>query len=380
MKPSQVFWISARATKWSYKESLAGRFETLLKELPLATYIKKKDPVAIKTHFGSEGAHRVVRPLFIRKVVNAVKKVGGKPFVTDTVRIKGLEYLQVANENGINEHACGAPILLADGIFGNDHVSVPSGEEQGEVLVASAIYDVPSMIVLTHFKGHVNAGIGGAIKNLAMGGLSGSSRNHDWKHGRGGMHAHHTEGAITWEKERCSRCDQCVEVCPLESCSFENELFHYNQKKCWRCGRCARVCPEQALDMPMDEERFHKGMAESAKAVLSTFKKNLLYINFLLEIQPECDCMPNADVPVIQDLGILVSDDIVAVDQASLDLIRESPPLPGSMASDRGIKMGEDIMVRLHEIDGQKHIDAAYTLGMGNKAYHLIRIEDKETK
>ncbi|MEK6775932.1 MAG: DUF362 domain-containing protein [bacterium] len=372
MEPSQVYFISARATKWSYKLSLAGRFETLLKEIPLSRYIKKKEPVAIKMHFGSEGAHRVVRPLFIRKVVQAVLDSGGKPFVTDTVRIKGLDYLQVASENGINTLSCGAPVLLADGIFGNDNVPVPSGDLQGEVFVASAIYDTPAMVVLSHFKGHFTAGIGGAIKNLAMGCLSGSSRSRDWKHGRGGMHAH-MDGQIQWDKEKCSLCSQCVEVCPLFACSFENELFVYDTKKCWRCGRCVRVCPEQALDLPVDEERFHKGLAESTRAVLSTFKeKKILYANFLLEIQPECDCMPAADVPVIQDLGILVSDDAVAVDQASLDMLRESPPLPGSAAQDKGIQPGEDIMLRLHEINGQKQIDYAFELGLGNKKYTLV--------
>lgn len=378
MEPSKVYYVSARATMWSYKLSLAGRFETLLKELSLSQYIKKKEAVAVKTHFGSEGAHRVVRPLFIRKVVEAIKNVKGKPFVTDTFRIKGLEYLTTANENGITELACGAPVLLADGIFGNDNVPVPSGELQGEVLVASAIYDVPAMVVLSHFKGHVNAGIGGAIKHLAMGGLAGSSRDHDWKHGRGGMHSHQMEGVVSWTQEKCSLCDQCVEVCPLEACSFENERFQFHQKKCWRCGRCARVCPEGALDLPFDEERFHRGMAESAKAVLSTFKKKkILYANFLLEIQPECDCMPAADVPVIQDLGIVVSDDLVAVDQASLDLIRESSPLPNSAAEDKGIKKGEDIMLGLHGADGQKHIDYAHELKLGNKEYRLILQEDK---
>ncbi len=373
MEPSAVYFISARATKWSYKLSLAGRFESLLKEISLSKYIKKKEPVAVKTHFGSEGAHRVVRPLFIRKVVHAVLECGGKPFVTDTVRIKGLDYLQVANENGINTLSCGAPVLLADGIFGNDNVPVPSGEIQGEVLVASAIYDTPAMMVLSHFKGHFSTGAAGAIKNLAMGCLSGSSRNRDWKHGRGGMHAH-MEGLIQWDKEACSLCNQCVEVCPLFACSFENEIFTYDTKKCWRCGRCVRVCPEQALDLPVEEERFHKSLAESARAVLSTFKENkILYANFLLEIQPECDCMPAADVPVIQDIGILVSDDAVAVDQASLDLLRESPPLPGSAAEDKGIKPGEDIMFRLHEIEAQKHIDYAFELGLGNKAYTLIK-------
>ena len=83
--------------------------------------------------------------------------------------------------------------------------------------------------------------------------------------------------------------------------------------------------------------------------------------------------MPIADVPVIQDIGILLSYDAVAVDQASLDLLQASPPLPGSAAEDKGIKEGEDIMLRLHETDGQKHIDAAFELGLGNKEYTLLK-------
>jgi hypothetical protein len=182
------------------------------------------------------------------------------------------------------------------------------------------------------------------------------------------------EGLIAWDKEQCSQCDQCIEVCPLEACAFENDAFTFDPKKCWRCGRCVRVCPEEALDLPFDEDRFHQGMAEATRAVLSTFKANkVLYANFLLEIQPECDCMPAADVPVIQDLGILVSDDVVAVDQASLDLLRASPPLPGSAAEDREITKGEDVLLRLHNVDGQKQIDAAYKLGLGNKDYTFIK-------
>ena len=72
------------------------------------------------------------------------------------------------------------------------------------------------------------------------------------------------------------------------------------------------------MTLPGDDERFMKALAEAANAVLSTFKPNkVIYINFLTEIQPECDCMPAADVPVIQDQGILVSDDIVAIEQAT---------------------------------------------------------------
>ncbi|HBR21805.1 MAG TPA: 4Fe-4S ferredoxin, partial [Nitrospiraceae bacterium] len=75
---------------------MPGKLERVLKEINLPAHFDKNEWVAVKTHFGSEGSHRVVRPVFLRKVVDAVKGIDAKPFVTDTVRIKGLDYLEVA--------------------------------------------------------------------------------------------------------------------------------------------------------------------------------------------------------------------------------------------------------------------------------------------
>ena len=82
---AKVYFASARA---KYSESMPGKLERLLKEIGLMNYFSPKEWVAVKTHFGSEGSHRIVRPVFLRKVVDALKGVGSLPFVTDTVRIK----------------------------------------------------------------------------------------------------------------------------------------------------------------------------------------------------------------------------------------------------------------------------------------------------
>jgi len=369
-----VYFVSARVKKWRYADSLPGKLERLLKEIDLSRYFEKDEWVAIKTHFGSEGAHRVVRPVFLRKVVEAVRAIGAKPFITDTVRIKGLDYLEVANQNGINHLSCGAPVVLADGLYGNDNIMVKAGEILDEIAVASVIYDVPAMVVCSHFKGHINAGFGGAIKNLAMGAVSGSHRHCGWKCGRGAMHTI-GEGMLVWDKERCELCLQCEEICPLDCIEFKNGEFSYNDERCWRCGRCTRVCPEEALVLPGDDELFMRSLAEAAMAVLSTFKKGkVLYINFLTEIQPECDCMPAAEVPVIQDQGILISDDIVAIEQASLDIITGKAPLPGSLAEDMGIKQGDDILMKLHNKPYILQIEEAERLGLGTRTYRLVDI------
>src|SRR3972149_348596 len=210
---SKVYFASARARKWKYDDSMPGKLERLLKEINLSKFFEPKVWIAVKTHFGSEGAHRIVRPVFLRKVVDALKTIGAKPFVTDTVRIKGLDYIEVANQNGINHLSVGAPIVLADGLYGNDSILVKAGEILGEIAVASVIHDVPAMAVLSHVKGHIQAGYAGAIKNLAMGGVSASHREGGWKKGRGHMHCH-AEVPLTWNAELCTFCCQCENVCP----------------------------------------------------------------------------------------------------------------------------------------------------------------------
>lgn len=372
---AKVYFAPARAIKWRYDDSLPGKLDILLKEIGLHNYFSPKEWVAVKTHFGSEGAHRIVRPVFLRRVVEALKKIGARPFVTDTVRIPGLDYLEVANQNGINHLSVGAPVVLADGLYGRDNIMVKAGEILGEIAVATLIYDVPAMVVCSHVKGHINAGYGGAIKNVAMGGVSGSHRDCGWKCGRGAMHTI-GEGDLIWDSERCEFCYQCVEICPLNAIVFdEDDKLIWDGETCWRCGRCVRVCQSEAIILPGDDERFMRSLAEAAMAVLSTFERNkVIYINFLTEIQPECDCMPAADVPVIQDKGILVSDDIVAIEQASIDLLLNSRPLPESVAfEERGIE--RDILYELHNKPYYIQIEEAERLGLGSRDYELINIK-----
>lgn len=372
---SNVYFASARVRKWKYDESMPGKLERLLKDIDLSKYFEPKEWVAVKTHFGSEGAHRIVRPVFLRKVVDALNITAAKPFVTDTVRIKGLDYLEVANQNGINHLSVGAPVVLADGLYGNDNVMVKAGEILGEIAVATLIYDVSAMVVCSHVKGHIQAGYAGAVKNLAMGAVSASHRHCGWKCGRGAMHTI-GEGKLIWDEEKCTLCYQCQGICPLDCISFKDNKFTYDGEKCWRCGRCTRVCPEGNLTLPSDDKLFMKSLSEAAKAVLSTFKPDkVIYINFLTEIQPECDCMPAAEVPVIQDIGILISDDIVAVEQASIDMLLRSKPLPASLAEDEKITDGQDILLNLHKKPYILQVEEAEMLGLGSRDYQLQEIK-----
>ncbi|MBI5191312.1 MAG: DUF362 domain-containing protein [Nitrospirae bacterium] len=371
---STVYYTTMRGTRWDYRESVNGRLERMLAGSGLMGRYAKDEWVAVKTHFGSDGAHRVVRPNFLKRVVDAVRMSGAKPFVTDTVRIMGLDYLEVANGNGINHLSVGAPVVLADGLYGKDNILVKAGEILGEIAVASLIHDVPAMVVVSHIKGHIQAGYAGAIKNLAMGGVSSAHREHGWKKGRGKMHCY-GEVPLQWDAEVCTFCAQCENVCPKEAVAFKDEKFAYNEKECWACGRCARVCPSGALVLPADDTTFQKSLAEASAAVLSTFKPGkVLYLNFMTEIQPECDCMPSCDTPMLQDQGIMLSDDVVAIEKATIDMLRKASPLPQSVASDRECAPGDDVLSIVNPRNFMLQVEHAEALGLGSQEYELVEV------
>ncbi|MDY6820830.1 MAG: DUF362 domain-containing protein [Deferribacterota bacterium] len=371
---SKVYFISARAEKFKYESGLMGKYEKLLEDFNFQNYIEKDAVIPIKIHLGNSGAFRTIRPQFVQKTVERLKKVPSKPFVTDSVRIEAYKYLEVANSAGYNYLTLGAPVVIADGMYGKDSIKVKSGPLLDEVSIASAIYDAESMVVLTHVKGHVQAVFGGAIKNISMGGVSGAPRGGSWKHGRGKMHFLHGD-IMKWNKEKCVFCYNCVQICPEECIEFVDNVYTVDEKKCVRCGRCARVCPEDAIEVPITHVDFMKAVSEGAKAVLSTFnKKRVVYINFMLEMQPECDCMSIADTPVVQDQGILLSDDPVAIDKASLDMLKNIKTLPNSLAENIEVNGERDVFSILHGKNADKQLLEAEKMGLGSTSYELIKM------
>ena len=371
MKP-KVYQISPLSRTFAYESGLMGKFENFLKDFDFSSFIPKDEVVPLKMHLGNQGAFRTIRPQFVKLVADAVKRVPAKPFVTDSVRVPGYEYLEVAKDAGYTHLTLNAPVVLADGIFGNDSIKVYAGDLLGEMSVASAIHDAKSMVVLTHVKGHIQAVLGGALKNISMGGVSQAPRGGDWHQGRGKMHFLMGD-LMQWDETKCILCLDCMNVCPAECITFPDDTYTVNKEKCWRCGRCARVCPVEAISVPVTHELFMRAVAEGAKAVLSTFEPHrIVYVNFLLEMQPECDCMPLADPPVAQDQGILISDDPVAIDTATLDILSRVKPLPDSRASDITPKEGWDVFSLLHKKDGRLQIKEAEAMGLGTNDYEPV--------
>ena len=133
--------------------------------------------VAIKMHFGELGNLGFLRPNYARAVVDVVRELGGKPFLTDCntlypgSRKNALEHLYCAWENGFTPMTVNCPILIGDGLKGTDDVEVPvqGGKYIEKAKIGRAVMDADVIISLTHFKGHEMTGFGGALKHLGMG-------------------------------------------------------------------------------------------------------------------------------------------------------------------------------------------------------------------
>ena len=304
----------------------------------------------------------------MRRVVDLVKRAGGKPFVTDTTvlypggRITPERHLATAAGNGFTEAGIGAPIVIAD--EGDEGIAVTiespvDGCKLKEIEVASRIYHADSLLVLSHTKGHLQAGFGGAMKNLGMGCAT-----------KKGKAAQHSATIPVYDESKCDACNKCVEACPRDALSLLEGRIVRDGKRCMGCSTCLFACPMEAFHLaPGANDRLQVNIAHAAYAALNNFKGNVGFINFVQDVTPHCDCVSPAGRPIVQDVGILASLDPVAIDKASIDLIDQAPvivnPAPASPP---------DLLGKIYGIDSLVQLRAAAGLGLGSLEYNLVTL------
>ncbi len=379
---SKVFYTSLRAGR---EMSLLTKISILAKEAGLKKILKKNGLTAIKIHFGERGNTAFIRPLLVRPIVDAVIEAGAKPFLTDSgtlypgTRGNAVDHLTTAIINGFAFSVAGAPLIIADGIDGRDDVVVPVNLKHcREAYVGAAIVRADSLISLAHFKLHEAAGFGGTIKNVGMGSAS-----------RRGKMAQHSDVAPEVMSEKCIGCGVCLEQCAQGAIALverpENapkpegahgKIMRIDQKLCVGCARCIHACPQGALTINWEQDlpKFMERMVEYTAAALTGKQDRSLFINFLTQISPACDCYPFADAPIVADIGIVASRDPVAIDQASIDLVNSQPPLESSCLKDSEAARTDKIRAVYPRINWPHQLDYASSLGLGSREYELITV------
>jgi hypothetical protein len=317
----------------------------------------------------------------LRRVVDEVKKCKGKPFLTDTntlyvgSRAEAVSHLTTAYENGFAPSVVGAPLVIADGLRGNSAVHVQIDKPLYKtVSIAREVHMADVLISVAHFKGHELSGFGGTLKNLGMGCAS-----------REGKLSQHSDLSPKVKAKTCKGCGLCVPWCSQQAISMKDVEAAGGKKrsvavidpaKCIGCGECILTCPTASIEVRWNKAIpiFQKRMVEHAYGAVLRKKTKTLYVNFLMQVSPACDCWGFSEAPIVNDIGMLSSEDPVAIDQASIDLVNREQGNRGSKLT-KHWGPGEDKFRALYpEVDWNVQLSYAEEIGLGTRSYELIPI------
>jgi uncharacterized Fe-S center protein len=258
--------------------------------------------VAVKVHSGEKGNQNFLKPDFWKPVID---HVGGTVVECNTA-YKGQRNTTERHRRLMEDHGWTRyfEVDLLDAEGPDLELSIPNGKVIRKNFVGKDIVAYDSMLVLSHFKGHPMGGYGGAIKQLSIG--VASSYGKAYIHGAG------------------------------------------EPEKIWTA----------------DHDSFLESMADAASSVVEYFGGNILYVNVMKNMSVDCDCCAVAEDPCIADIGILVSTDPVAIDQACIDLVYASTD-PGR----------PHLLERIESRNGVHTIEAAAELGFGSREYELVEVQ-----
>ena len=377
MSKSTVYFTDFR-TK-AFGDGLPNKLRKLIRRAGIERLNMDGKFVAIKMHFGELGNISYLRPNYARAVVDVVKELGGKPFLTDCntmypgSRKNALEHLYCAWENGFTPLTVGCPILIGDGLKGTDDVDVPvaGGEYVKAAKIGRAIMDADVFISLTHFKGHETTGFGGTIKNIGMG--CGS---------RAGKTEQHSNGQPTINPEACRGCRRCQRECANGGLEFDEAArrMRVNTKNCVGCGRCLGACNFDAISFRDSAAltELNCRMAEYTKAVVDG--RPNFHISLVVDVSPNCDCHCENDAPILPNLGMFASFDPLALDQACVDACLAAAPLPNSQLSDHMAEKGfidhhDHFKNSTPESEWRSCLAHAEKIGLGSREYELVVVK-----
>lgn len=376
MDSSKVYWTDFRT---SFNENLPQKLTRLMKTAGIGNIDFDGKFTAIKMHFGEPGNLAYLRPNYARTVADLVKKLGGRPFLTDCntlypgLRKNALDHLDAAFLDGFDPLVTGCHVIIGDGLKGTDEtlVDFPEGEYVKQAKIGHAVMDADVFISLTHFKLHEATGYGGAIKNIGMG--CGS---------RAGKMEQHNAGKPDIDRSLCIGCGACARSCgqnaitlkvPDGSSDGKKKAF-IDQNICVGCGRCIGACPKDATHPCGNNtnEVLCRKMAEYAAAVVKG--RPQFHIALIMDVSPYCDCYNVNDAPVIADIGMFASFDAVALDQACADMVNKQPYLHNSIMDERE-HTHHDWSMDVHpETDWNAQLDQAQKVHMGTRSYELIKV------
>ena len=376
MNKSKVYFTNLRTNS---NMTLLQKLDRLVKKAGIENIDFNEKFVANKIHFGEPGNLAYLRPNYSKVIVDLIKSKKGKPFLTDCNtlyvgrRKNAIEHMDAAYENGYNPFATGCHVIIADGLKGTDEAIIPveGGEYVKEAKIGQSIADADIFISMNHFKGHESTGFGGALKNIGMG--CGS---------RAGKKEQHNDGTPTISESKCRGCKKCQKECANNGLVFNKETkkMSINPDTCAGCGRCIGACNFDAIAFEnyTAVENLNCRMAEYTKAVVDG--RPTFHISLVVDVSPNCDCHAENDAPILPNIGMFASYDLLALDQACVDACMNATPIRNSQLGDNLAKKDfhdhhDHFTNSTPESEWKTCLSHAEKIGLGSRDYELVVIK-----
>ncbi|WFA09282.1 DUF362 domain-containing protein [Tissierella sp. Yu-01] len=307
---SKVYFI--KNTESDYNK-LGNDALELLKEVISETGHSFHKEVPIKVHFGEKGNKTFIPAKCYDNIINFLKEKGVSPsYIETNVLYRGSRtttelHIETAKDHGFTQ----IPIIIADGDIGTEYDEIEINKDYiNKCKIGRGYGQFKQFIVMSHFKGHVEAGFGGALKQLAMGFAA-----------RSGKLEQHSGISPVVNAEKCISCGICVNKCDFSAIETPDTAV-IDESKCIGCAGCIAVCPRGAIENTWGGSHFLEKLSEYAYG--ASRNKDIIYITFVHNITKDCDCSGTHMKPIADNIGILAGKDPVALDTACLDLVQEN--------------------------------------------------------
>ena len=353
--PAKVYFIKANEKEGAPK--VIQKLKKLLDTCGCFGFIKAGELVAVKMTFGEDGNKYFIGPEYTKVVTDKIAESGGAAFLTDAnvlykgKRTNAVDHLNVARKHGFFD--CGVPVIIADGLRSKNYGKITVNRKHfKDVNIARDILDADSLVVFSHFTGHMQTGFGATIKNIGMGSASRSGKQ---------MQHSHVKPEVTPDK--CTFCKSCFEVCPVSAIVEKDTKAFVKKEVCIGCAECVATCKFSAIGITWEEsdEILQEKMAEYALGALKNKVNKAAFINIAIRIPKECDCWGASNAIIAKDTGLFASLDPVALDKATVDKVIEV--------------QGSDAFKKVHpSTDWRRQLEYAAKIGLGSLEYELIEI------
>ena len=307
---SKVYFI--KNTESDYNK-LGKDASELLKKIVSDTGHEFDKEVPIKVHFGEKGNKTFIPALCYDEIISYLKEKKVSPLYIETnvlyrgSRTTTKDHIKTAKDHGFTQ----MPIIIADGDIGTEYDEIEINKEYiKKCKIGKGYGQYKQFIVMSHFKGHVSAGFGGAIKQLAMGFAA-----------RSGKLEQHSGISPIVKAEKCISCGICVEKCDFNAIEI-SDIVVIDGDKCIGCAGCIAVCPQAAIVNTWGGSNFLEKISEYAYG--ASKDKDIIYITFVHNITEDCDCVGSHMKAITDNIGILGSKDPVALDTACLELVQKN--------------------------------------------------------